>query len=357
MDKKTELTQIISKLCVDNRDTLKNKYQLKNINSEKTEYYTKRGIVLGSIGKVHTNITTGPCLLGLGDIERIKQNPKLLDDILSLQPTLQNLISVGYQCDGVIHICMETYEFSKLLENLFNVSFDQTLEIFINIANKIERVIKRLHKNSKGNLHFYYTHEKEIDTNLRQITNRRYKEYLEIMERKKGMKKIKARIEKELKSGKDPNHIFKLRIFSTYSSGWWQENIDWDNQDKINQEDHTIVENIYNINSYIDIELNPNWLALIPVRSLDWKREMAQGRCIYLGNKKELLNAITELKSQIPRKSPHHCNIGNILPYTTSNFNEMDTLLDCYTNGDYDKYRCERCFEKVEDFLLKLFEI
>ncbi len=334
--------EIIETLTIQNRDVLLEKYRLHNpVERPELAYYHQRGAVLGEVGGIQKNITTGPCLLGLSDIERIKNEPESFHKVVSRQPTLQNVLNVGYQADGDIHICLETHEFAHMAADIFEMGYDAALSEFIRAAERTERIIRLLHKNSSSTLHFHHTHDPKVDAVLRRITESRYEEFLTLMEKKKGERKILARIRKQVEAGRDPNEIFKLRIYATYTPGWWDGT----------KTPHTIIENIYNVNKYIDTDLNPSWTALVPLRSMDWKREMAQGGCINVGNKEEIKKAVALLEKKLPQKSPHQCNVGNILPYADE---DLDTLVQCYSNRTMNTDRCNRCFERVKNFLLKI---
>jgi hypothetical protein len=339
---------IVERLTIQDRDVLLSKYHLQIPKAHKDlKFYNRRGAVLGQVGRIYRNKTTGPCLLGISDIDRIKKDPDSFKGIIQKQPTLQNVLNVGYQSFGEIRICLETHEFASLARDVFGVDYDFALEEFKGAATRTQRIIKRLHKKGTGKLHFYYTHQPKVDKRLREITQKNHQRFLELMSRKAGERKVLVRIRKQMEAGKDPNDIFKLRIYSTYTPGWWGGNI----------KSHTIVENIYNINTYIDPDLNPSWVALVPLRSLEWKREMAQGSCVYVGASDDVENAIEHLSSQVPKKSPYHCNVGNILPYVVEDGESLDTLVECFQKRDLDSDRCKRCLGIVQDFLRRISDM
>ena len=339
------IRDIVERLTVQNRDVLLTKYDLKGpMDHKDLRFYGERGVLLGQRGRVFKNKTTGPCLLGVTDIDRIKRDLVPFDEIIRKQPTLQNVLNVGYQASGDIRICMETHEFASLAQNVFGVEYDAALKGFKEVADRTQRIIAGLHTNISGILHFHFTHEPRVDRRLREITEDNSDRFLSLMARKKGEKKVLARIRKQLDAGRDPNDMFKLRIYSTYTPGWWGEKV----------KSHTLVENIYNINTYIDPELNPSWAALVPLRSLEWKREMAQGTCAYVGTSEDIEDAVEKLASIIPRKSPYHCNIGNIIPYAVNAPDQCDTLLDCFNKRDLNPERCQRCLDIVSEFLRKM---
>ena len=339
---------VIERLTIQNRDVLLSKYHLEpHKDHQDLRFYNTRGVVLGRIGKVYRNKTTGPCLLGITDIDLIKTDLDSFGKVLGRQPTLQNVLNVGYQASGDLRICMETHEFACLAENVFGIEYDTALEAFVTVAKRTERMIRGRKRKDAGKLNFYYTHQKKVDAKLREITRQNCDSFLSLMSRKKGEKKVLARIRKQIEAGKDPNDIFKLRIYSTYTPGWWGGKT----------KAHTILENIHNVNTYIDPDLNPSWVALVPLRSLEWKREMAQGSCIYLGTPEDVEQAIDHLKSLVPQKSPFHCSVGNILPYAVDDLNEIDTLVDCFQKRVLDPDRCNRCLGIVTDFLRKTSDL
>lgn len=334
---------MIKQLTIQDEDIILEKYGLGPVGGiPQMGFYTDRSLILGKRGEIKQNITTGPCLLGISDIQRIKSGEFSFEDMMALQPTLQNVLCGAFQADGDIRVCLETYEFAKMAEEIFDIEFDHALKVMDSVADRTEEIIRTLH-HGQGTLYFYRTHETALNTHLSELTRKNFQTYLEIMQGRRSDAKVHARLKKQTDAGRDPNDLFKLRIFSTYLPGWWGE-----------EGEHTIAENIYNISTYMDPGINDSWVALVPLRSQEWKKEMAQGSPIYVGNEKGKEKALEELKKQIPRKSPQQCNIGNILPYTAMDVEGMSTLLECASIGDLDAGRCKRCYENVADFLKSL---
>ena len=337
---------------------LRDKYGLKDIGKEKEVYddlgfYIKRRLIIGINGDVYSHKTTGPCLLPTVDINSLNNRKIDLDKVFEKQPTLQNVLLNAVAAKGPIHICLETKEFSNLLNEITNNQKDY-LDEFIKIANKTWQMVKNLMdwweiKDSEINLH--YSHEQKIDEYINltcQKYSKYYISYLSSHHPTSNNYRLGKYFQKLLEKGNKPEDIYRLRVVSTYFPGWWGD-------DSIKE--HTIVENVYHDAWMFTRQYSKTSMAaLLPPKDLSFKKsEMDTGDPLYLGTEEKVREGFETLKAtRFPNKNRYNCIVGNLLLFAVKKIEDFHCIESCGRKGITCKHDCSNCLDILEEFLIKI---
>ena len=340
------------------RTSLREKYQLEMINDNwkefgDIEFYIKRNLVVGFSGEIYKHKTTGPCLLPTVDINLLKTRDVDIPNILNRQPTIQNALLTAVASKGPIHICLETKEFSNLLNELTDQS-REFIDEMKEVADRTMKIIDRLLKwwGIKGqDMRLHYTHESKVDETIRDNCYKYgelYIKYLENHNKKSNNYRLGKILRRLLKNGKKVEDLYRLRIVSTYFPGWWGEP---------SIKEHTIVENVFHdAQLFTKLHSKTSMVSLLPPKDLTFKKsEMDVGVPLYLGTEEIVREGIDLLKlTKFPRTNRFNCIVGNLLLFGVKNVEDYNSIESCEKDKTTCNQDCRDCLNLLEEFILTI---
>ncbi|MHA1269099.1 MAG: hypothetical protein ACTSPY_04870 [Candidatus Helarchaeota archaeon] len=358
----SQLENVINKIYSKNyRLHLLKKYQLVDIGKnfdclneyKPIEFYLRRFIVVGVNGKIFNDITTGPCLLPTSDINLLKNNKAEVEDILNKQPTIQNVLLTATATQGIIHVCLETKEFSNLLSEITKKN-NNYIDKMIEIAQRTMKINKKLLnwwgiKNSNINLH--YTHDSKVNETIIhycKLHGENYIKYLLSHNPKSNNYRIGQKLQKLLINNIKIEDIDRIRIYVTYFPGWWgKESI----------KEHTIVENIFHdAQLFTKLYSKSTMVGLLPPKDLTFRKpEMDLGLPLYLGTEEKVREGIEILqKTKFPIKNRYNCIVGNLLLFGVKRIQDYHCIESCGRKKLECTQDCRKCLDILEEFLFEI---
>ena len=337
------------------RRSLREKYDLVKINNDISkfndiDFYLRRNLIVGINGNIHEHKTTGPCLLPTVDIKLLNKKDIDVQEILDRQPTIQNVLLTATAAKGPVHTCLETKEFSNLLNEIRNKK-DDNLDAIIEVAKRTMKINKRLLKwwnVSNSDIRLHYTHDSKIDESINEYCHAYgeiYLKYLEQHDPKSNNFRISKRIRKILQQGKRINEIYRIRIVSTYFPGWWGDT---------NVKEHTVIENVFHdAQLFTRLHSDTSMVGLLPPKDLSFKKsEMDVGVPLYLGTEEMINEGIELLRlTKFPRKNRFNCIVGNLLLFAVKRVDDFHSIESCEKDKETCNQDCRECLNFLEEFI------
>ncbi|NHI94685.1 MAG: hypothetical protein EAX96_19495 [Candidatus Lokiarchaeota archaeon] len=340
------------------RISLREKFELEEIKNNLSKYkdiefYLKRNLIVGINGEVFNHKTTGPCLLPTTDINLLGRKGNNIQEIINKQPTIQNVFLTATAARGPIHVCLETKEFTNLLNSL-SMTHQNFLDDMIEVADRTMEINKRLMKwwNIKNSdIRLHYTHENKVDESIENNCKKYgelYVRFLEGQDQKSNNYRIGKRIRSLLNKGNKYEDLYRLRVVSTYFPGWWgDESI----------KEHVVVENVFHdAQLFTKLHSKTSMVGLLPPKDLTFKKsEMDLGVPLYLGTEEIVREGIELLKmTKFPRKNRFNCIIGNLLLFGVKNVHDYHSIESCEKDTSTCNQDCTECLTFLEEFLLNI---
>lgn len=341
---------IVEKIYSNSMDSRRKIHHLIEVSKYKNNlldisFYAKRHLIAGvSKGRIYNHKTTGPCFLPSVDIKKLNKSTEL-DKLMEKQPTFQNVFTNCVMSEGIVHVCMETKEYTNLISELTGNKQEDIFDKVIEISNKIKTYNKKLIKlfKPKNEVIIHNTYESKVDNTISEYTEKYADNYIDFINT------INPPLALKIKKAKDKKNIYALRVAVTYLPGWWGDK---------NVKSHTIVENVFHNGPIFGIlNSKSSFVGICPPKSIDGKLEMDNGKPIYLGKRKYVDEALKELKSKLPLKTPYACPVGNLVLFCAENKSELDLIPKCANNPirSWDN-KCKYCYQVVRDMLEYIVE-